>query len=197
MKRRKFLVTALFLGPGVLLTSTQRLQAQSAQGMQKFEQLSKDLNLTPQQKVQLIPILEAEAPKVKMIKSDTSLSMMQKMEQLKAVHDRTDPQVKSILTSEQYQKLQAMRKAEVQETIRKPPWPGLPENLKLQAKTCGLSLSGCLRSVEWNIPPRIPEISSRGPRIFALLRYDSAKTSSLHQARNFSLTELFSSLTDW
>jgi len=119
MKRRKFLVTALFLGPGVLLTSTQRLQAQSAQGMQKFEQLSKDLNLTPQQKVQLIPILEAEAPKVKMIKSDTSLSMMQKMEQLKAVHDRTDPQVKSILTSEQYQKLQAMRKAEVQETIRK------------------------------------------------------------------------------
>jgi len=41
------------------------------------------------------------------------------MEQLKAVHDRTDPQVKSILTSEQYQKLQAMRKAEVQETIRK------------------------------------------------------------------------------
>jgi len=119
MKRRKFLVTALFLGPGVLLTSTQRLQAQSAQGMQKFEQLSKDLNLTPQQKVQLIPILEAEAPKVKMIKSDTSLSMMQKMEQLKAVHDRTDPQVKSILSPEQYQKLQAMRKAEVQETIRK------------------------------------------------------------------------------
>ena len=119
MKRRKFLVSALLLGPGVMFTSTQMLRAQSAQGMQKFEQLSKDLNLTPQQKVQLIPILEAEAPKVKMIKSDTSLSMMQKMEQLKAVHDRTDPQVKSILTSEQYQKLQAMRKAEVQETIRK------------------------------------------------------------------------------
>jgi len=119
MKRRKFLVSALLLGPGVLFISTQMLRAQSAQGMQKFEQLSKDLNLTPQQKVQLIPILEAEAPKVKMIKSDASLSKLQKMEQLKAVHDRTDPQVKSILSPEQYQKLQAMRKAEVQETIRK------------------------------------------------------------------------------
>src|SRR5260370_33624517 len=69
MKRQKFLATALLLCLGVLFTSTQKLHAQSAQGMQRFEQLSKDLNLTPQQKTQLVPILEAEAPKVKMIKS--------------------------------------------------------------------------------------------------------------------------------
>jgi protein CpxP len=101
------------------LALTPRAQAQSGQRVQQFDQLAQQLQLTPEQKTQLIPILRAEAPKVKAIKADASLSRLQKLEQLKAVHDETDPQVKSILTPEQYQKLQEIRRSELQQAIKK------------------------------------------------------------------------------
>jgi hypothetical protein len=40
------------------------------------------------------------------------------MEQLKAVHDETDPQVKEILNPDQYQTLQTIRRQEIQQAIR-------------------------------------------------------------------------------
>jgi hypothetical protein len=110
MQRRIFPVTLLIL--------SSCLYAQTRPGTQKIEQLATQLQLTPQQKMKLIPILRAEAPKVQAIKADTSLSMLQKMEQLKSVHDETDPQVKSILTPEQYQKLQEIRRTEIQQMMR-------------------------------------------------------------------------------
>jgi hypothetical protein len=93
-------------------------QDRPAQGAQKLEQVAKQLNLTPAQELKLIPILKAEAPKVEAIKANTSLSTIQKMEQLKAVHDQTEPQVKSILTPDQYQTLQGMRRQQIQQVIR-------------------------------------------------------------------------------
>jgi len=75
--------------------------------------------LTPEQKRQLIPILVPEAPKVEAIKADSSLTKIQKLEQLKAVHDQTDPQVKAILSPEQYQKLQGIRRQEVERVVEK------------------------------------------------------------------------------
>src|SRR5215470_5978663 len=81
-----------------------------SQRVQKVEQVAKQLNLTPAQEMKLVPILKAEAPKVEAIKADTSLSPMQKMEQLRALHQQTDPQVKSILTTQQYQTLQEIRR---------------------------------------------------------------------------------------
>jgi Spy/CpxP family protein refolding chaperone len=101
------------------LTAAPRAQAQSGQRVQQLEQLAQQLQLTPEQKTQLIPILRAEAPKVRAIKADTSLSKIQKLEQLKAVHDETDPQVRSILTPEQYQKLQEIRRSELQQAVKK------------------------------------------------------------------------------
>ena len=117
--KRLSLITVLALFSWALFTSTKGLHAQSEQGKQKFEQLAKELKLTPQQKVQLIPIIEAEAPKVEEIKANQSLSRMQKMEQLKAIHDETDPRLKSILSPEQYQKLQEIRGREVREAEKK------------------------------------------------------------------------------
>jgi hypothetical protein len=43
---------------------------------------------------------------------------MQKMQQIKAIHDETDPQVRSILSPEQYQTLQGMRRQEIERVIR-------------------------------------------------------------------------------
>jgi hypothetical protein len=81
--------------------------------------LATQLALTPEQKRQLIPILVAEAPKVQAIRADSSLTRIQKLEQLKAVHDQTDPQVKAILSPEQYQKLQGIRRQELERVIEK------------------------------------------------------------------------------
>ena len=119
MKRCMLLFTVLALCLCAWFTSTQKAYAQSGQGAQKIEHLAKELKLTPQQKAQLMPILEAEAPQLKAIKANTSLSRSERLEQLKAVHDQTDPQVKSILTPEQYQKLQETRQKEVEQAIKK------------------------------------------------------------------------------
>jgi Spy/CpxP family protein refolding chaperone len=80
--------------------------AQSNARAQRLKGVAKQLHLTRHQEQQLIPILKAEEPKLKAIRNDSSLSRAQKLQQLQAVHDQSNPQVKSILTPEQYQQLQ-------------------------------------------------------------------------------------------
>lgn len=114
-KRCILMFSALAIGLCTLFTPVP-LSAQSA-APEKIQRLAAQLALTPDQKRQLIPILVAEAPKVQAIKNDPSLTKMQKLQQLKAVHDQTDPQVRTILTPEQYQKLQEIRRQELQRVI--------------------------------------------------------------------------------
>jgi len=111
---KHILMVVMLLLPGAFISAQNR----PAEGAQKLEQVAQQLNLTPAQKLKLIPILKAEAPKIEAIKTNTSLSPLQKMEQLKAVHDETDPQVKAILTSDQYQTLQRIRREEILQAIR-------------------------------------------------------------------------------
>ena len=94
------------------------LPAQPQPRSQKLQEIATQLQLTPEQKMQLLPILAAEAPKVRAIKNDPSLSKEQKLQQLKALHDETSPQVKSILTPEQYEKLQEIRRGELLQIMR-------------------------------------------------------------------------------
>ena len=77
--------------------------------MQKAQAIAQQLNLTPQQKEKILPILAAEVPKVHAIKNDNSLSTMQKMQQLRVIHQQTDPEMKAILSPGQYQKLRQIR----------------------------------------------------------------------------------------
>ena len=86
--------------------------------MSKAQAIAQQLNLTPQQKEKVLPILVAEGPKVQAIKNDNSLSRMQKMQQLRAIHQQTDPQMKSILSREQYEKLQAIRRQTIREATQ-------------------------------------------------------------------------------
>ena len=83
--------------------------AQKGAAMSKAQAIAQQLSLTPQQKEKVLPILVAEAPKVQAIKNDNSLSKVQKIEQVKAIHQQTDPQMKAILSPEQYQKLKEIR----------------------------------------------------------------------------------------
>jgi Spy/CpxP family protein refolding chaperone len=83
--------------------------AQKGGAMSKAQAIAQQLKLTPQQKEKVLPILAAEAPKVQAIKNDNSLIKGQKIQQLKAIHQQTDAQMKTILSPEQYQKLKEIR----------------------------------------------------------------------------------------
>ena len=108
-------VMALCFGISVLvatISSAQQKAQQQPSAQQKsakLEQIAQYLSLTPQQKDKILPILADEAPKVRAIKDDPSLSRMQRAQRIKAIHQQNDPQMKAILSPEQYQKLQAMR----------------------------------------------------------------------------------------
>jgi len=113
MKRHTHLVIpVLSLAIFALLAPTSF--AQKGAAMSRAQAIAQQLSLTPQQKEKVLPILAAEAPKVQAIKNDNSLSKLQKVQQVKAIHQQTDPQMKAILSPEQYQKLQTIR----QQTIR-------------------------------------------------------------------------------
>ena len=117
MKNRIYLLTAaLCCGTFVLQASTSNAQKSGA--MSKAEAISQQLDLTPQQKVKILPILRDEAPKVQAIKNDNSLSKIQKVQQIKAIHQQTDPQMKAILSPEQYQKLKAIRQQAIRDAVQ-------------------------------------------------------------------------------
>jgi Spy/CpxP family protein refolding chaperone len=101
-----------------VLSAPVSLMAQSPQALQNIQKVATALNLTPEQKQALIPILKAEAPRIKAIKSNQSLSGMQKIQQIRAVHEEVDPQVRAILTPQQYQQLQQIRAQEIQQVIK-------------------------------------------------------------------------------
>ncbi len=122
MRKRIALIAAVGLCTFVFAASRSRAQAaggaSDAQKLDKLEAISKQLNLTPEQKVKLIPILKAEAPKMQAIKDNPSLTGFQKLQQVRALHEKTNPQVQAILNPQQYQQLQDIRKQEIETMIQ-------------------------------------------------------------------------------
>jgi len=92
--------------------------AQNSAKLSKVEAISQQLQLTPQQKVKILPILKEELPKVEAIKNDNSLGKIQKVQQIRAIHQQTDPQMKAILSPAQYQKLQAIRQQAIRDATQ-------------------------------------------------------------------------------
>jgi Spy/CpxP family protein refolding chaperone len=111
----RLIALALCFGTFVLLAPASSAQNKGA----KLQAISQQLNLTPQQKAKVLPILADEGPKVEAIKNNSSLSGFQKMQQIRAIHQQTDPQMKAILSPAQYQKLQAIRQQAIQEAMQK------------------------------------------------------------------------------
>jgi protein CpxP len=116
MKNRIYVFTAaLCSATFILLAPTS--YAQKSGGLSKAEAIAQQLNLTPEQKAKILPILRDEVPKVNAIKNDNSLGKVQKLQQIKAIHQQTDPQMKAILSPAQYQKLQAIRQQTIKDAI--------------------------------------------------------------------------------
>ena len=71
--------------------------------------LQQNLSVSPQQSAQIAPILANEGRKVMTIRNNNSLSDAQKIEEVKSLQKQSDPQLKAILSSAQYDKLKAVR----------------------------------------------------------------------------------------
>lgn len=99
--------------------SNSNTQSDLSQVAIKLEKMSTALQLTPAQKEQIRPILMEEAPKLKALKSDTSMPPLQKMRQMRQIADDTDAKLKPILSPQQYEKWQQMRAQEREQMMQK------------------------------------------------------------------------------
>jgi hypothetical protein len=71
--------------------------------------LQQNLGVSAQQSAQIAPILANEGQKVLKIRNNNSLSDAQKIQEVKLLQTQSDPQLKAILSSAQYDKLKVVR----------------------------------------------------------------------------------------
>ena len=72
--------------------------------MQKLQEAVQELNLTDEQKEQLTPVYLEQMEKLRELQQDTSLSLVQKVEKMKAAREEVAPKLKKVFTAEQYSK---------------------------------------------------------------------------------------------
>ncbi|HKT48049.1 MAG TPA: hypothetical protein VJP87_11045 [Candidatus Acidoferrales bacterium] len=96
--------------PAVAQDSSHEQSSQTSSVQARLDNLSKELNLTDEQKTKLKPILTDEAEQLQAIHNDTSLSREQKMAKMKEVRTSHQPQINEILTPEQQRKWAEMKK---------------------------------------------------------------------------------------
>jgi hypothetical protein len=103
----RIIALALAFAFCVSLVSTSYAQSKARE--QRLAAVAKQLHLTREQEKQLIPILRAQEPQLQAIRNDQSLSRVEKLQRLHAIHDQSNPQVQAILTPAQFQQLQDIR----------------------------------------------------------------------------------------
>jgi len=74
------------------------------------ERLTKELNLTPEQQAQVKPIMEDTRSKMKALHEDTTLTPEQRRAKAKEVREANRAKIKALLTPEQQQKMEQLKK---------------------------------------------------------------------------------------
>lgn len=74
--------------------------------------LTESVNLTPDQQNRLRPILQGEVTQMTAVNNDATLTPEQKQQKMVDIRRSAGPQIQSILTPEQQQKLTQMRQAQ-------------------------------------------------------------------------------------
>ena len=77
--------------------------------VERLQEISTQINLTEDQKEKIKPVLMKEAPKLKALMADTSLTRRKRFQGLRAIMDETSVSVKPVLTVDQMKVLQKMR----------------------------------------------------------------------------------------
>jgi len=97
--------------------SGQPLSEQDKIAVQRLRDLAAMLSLTSAQRDQIRPIVLAEAPRLKAVRDDTSLSKQQKADKLREIFKGTDAKMKPILTPKQMEKLVRIREDEIKKRL--------------------------------------------------------------------------------
>jgi Spy/CpxP family protein refolding chaperone len=96
-------------------TQESKAQAQAEAGphhgqrANHLEWLSKELNLTDEEKEKVKPILDEQTKQMHAAQEDTSLTQEQKCDKMKQIHQTTHSQINEILTPEQQKKFAALK----------------------------------------------------------------------------------------
>ncbi len=118
-----FSLAAMFAVSAPRLTAQDTMSAPggaaNAEAMQKLQKMSAALQLTPEQKKQVMPILMEEAPQIKALKADTSMPPLQKAMKMRQIGETTDSKMKPILNPQQWQTWEQMRAQEKQQMMQK------------------------------------------------------------------------------
>lgn len=75
----------------------------------RLEWLSKELNLSDEQKEKLKPILHDEAKQMRAVHEDSSLTPDQKRDKAKQIRKTFRPQIQAVLTPEQQEKFKTLK----------------------------------------------------------------------------------------
>jgi hypothetical protein len=77
--------------------------------VKRVRQLSAELNLTPDQKAKIRPILMTEVPKLKAVRDDKSMPQPEKTAKMHEIFNGMKDQIRPLLTPYQIKKLQKMK----------------------------------------------------------------------------------------
>ena len=81
----------------------------------KIENLTQKLQLSPDQQTKIKPVAEQEVGYLEEIRANPVLSKREKLKKLELIVRNSDTQMKTVLSSEQWQKLQSLRKQQKQQ----------------------------------------------------------------------------------
>lgn len=101
------MLSAVLVGGCLAALAQDRASNQEAE--HRLQQLTKDLNLTPEQQERLKPILERRSEDWMRVSDDKSLTEDQKRAKLKEVQEKYKPEISEVLTPEQREKWKAMK----------------------------------------------------------------------------------------
>jgi len=78
----------------------------AARPLARLQQAINDLNLTDEQKEQLKPLYQEQMEKLRDLYQDSSLSMAEKLDKLKAIRSEASPKLMKVLNADQYATLE-------------------------------------------------------------------------------------------
>ena len=107
-KRIAALAALLIFSSLVAGAQAQDLELDKVAG-ERLQEISTQINLTEVQKEKMKPVLLKEAPKLKALMDDTTLTRRKRFQGLRAIMDETNASLKPILTPDQLRTLQKMR----------------------------------------------------------------------------------------
>lgn len=82
----------------------EKWQKRQTQARERMESAKKEWNITDEQKAKLKSIFQPQKEKLRELRQDKDLTPQQKMEKFKALREELAPQIKGVLTAEQYEK---------------------------------------------------------------------------------------------